>query len=106
MSWKSWPYWVKGAAIGAGVYSIAVISFFLCTIQPRGVNWFQCFGFELFAHPGWNATYDILGGAVNHPLDAVLFLPLLYVVSLFHYMASFAVLGYLYGKLKNRKQSV
>ena len=92
---------MKGGVIGATGYLISVLLLINCSIQPRGGDWFKCFGLQMLAQPAWSLVYALLGGAVNNPLDNPVFTPLTYLISLPYYVVPFTILGWLYGKIKN-----
>ena len=93
MSWKSWPYWVKGGSIGA-VYSLIV--FVLAGILEGGAAAFSLLFLNLPA-------VFILGVFLDTPLFAYENILLLYAAMLLTNAVVFAFVGYLYGKFRNRK---
>lgn len=100
---KNWPYWMKGGAIGAITWIIVIISFFACLI--RDTQWgLACLPFGWVAYPAKSLIDFLSGGVVQRPFGNLLPGVFLHVFSFLYFVLPTAVLGWFYGKFKNRKQ--
>lgn len=95
MNYKNWPYWVKGLSTGF------VIGLFILAIALYPWNSALVFWIVLAAmYPGVLLGGPLLfGGGLPH----FLYLPIINVVA---YSIIGAVIGYLYGKIKNRQKVI
>lgn len=94
MHWKHWPYWVKGGILGLAIYGFATLLLF-----PFGLGENEWF-------PYWSWP-TILGAmplsSLLHSLSGKDFMDeFIYIFPLVTYFISFALLGYLYGKISSK----
>lgn len=103
MNWKSWPYWVKGGILGGSVGLVFALGLWTCT--GKSYSGYSGFG-GLICLP-WAlpvvALIYLTGGAWGFPSSiSALNSPFFLNVAIWAIVGS--LLGYLYGKFKNRKQ--
>ncbi len=95
MNWKKWPYWVRGGVVGVLFAVFLVGGFHYCpSVGVDGKTNFQCL---LWAIPLSIGEF-IFYGLFDFPLPLFLF------VEIIIWFILFALLGWLYGKIKNRKK--
>ena len=96
MNWKSWPYWVKGGIVALFISLVALV-----------VGIWLGFAGELILLPflaGPTMIANLLFGFKILSFDSLnlMFLWVLVVYLVFYFLFG-AFIGYLYGKIKNRK---
>lgn len=42
MSWKHWPYWLRGGVIGGGVTAVSIVPLYLCDLIVTGYGDLGC----------------------------------------------------------------
>jgi hypothetical protein len=119
MNWKNWPYWLKGGIIGSLTYLIIIVPSLYFTINDIGI--FDNIGFNFYLilslpsavipffgncsfnygfNPSKYSYCDIFGFVTGSlPVVALFF-------SFITYFIIGGIIGYIYGKIKNRKQII
>lgn len=95
MHWKNWPYWGKGAIIGFVIGSI------ILAISRYAGSGAVLFFVTLFAMLPGIVVNDLLSQPSSSGIPDMSNVP---YVNIFSYLIIGAAIGYLYGKIKNRKQ--
>lgn len=106
-TWKNWPYWVIGGLIGV-IYSLVVFSI---VANPEGEA--EAFGLFYLNFPAFyiltpifKFLIDPTGGAINgSPLFVTKNIIIFYGMITVANFVICAFLGWLYGKIKNRKNN-
>ncbi len=101
MNWKSWPYWVRGALIGCVCFIIPITLLWLPLGEKTSLWVFLIFIFSLV--PSSIVSEFLLGpGGEGIPLFGITTLDI--AGGIIFYAIVGAIIGYLYGKIKDHKK--
>jgi len=81
MFWKNWPSWLKGGLIGLIIYIIYFLVV-IFTIYTRGEQW------KLGMAMGWLGSMFVTG----------------FIITILQFFLIGALIGWVYGKIKSKKQ--
>ncbi len=106
MHWKNWPYWVKGAILSLVIFAILLfIQFQLSDYRNSHVwlNYLRRFFSYIPVAITWKLIVPLSCKVAPHCLNPDLVTAIsLYLIE---YLGIGALLGYLYGKIKNRDKA-
>lgn len=104
MNWKSWPYWVKGGSVGAIAGVLLAMATLYCNIHNPGLSGIKCAVWALPAFPLGQLLLPAVRLLEHTTSILPLYLGYIYVIA--DSVLFGALIGYLYGKFKNRKQII
>ncbi len=109
MGWKDWPHWLKGGVIVAVLYAILFLIYLLVAYSAEGnsqVGGGAGFGLALIplVLSGIPATFllSLLPNSADKSAGVIILL--LFVVCVAQWFVIGIILGWIYGKIKNRNQ--
>ena len=100
MGWKNWSYWLKGGIIGLVIFLIITVLFQLLTssisVVPTRSNLFV-----YFLMPGIISALMWCGDCQAKGGEPIM-ISMMVVISIITYFLIGAIIGYIYGKIKNK----
>ena len=99
MKWNKWPYWLRGGAHLSFAFVVIFLLVYLLGLVKISTYTVQC-----LIPPCWDVLHVYVGSVgpfVRNPEQLAL-IALMVLVSAF---IAGAIIGFLYGKIKNRKSS-
>jgi len=101
MSWKDWPYWLKGGIIAAAIYWIVVLLFIIAGPKGwSGLGMAQVLMLMLMPS-SWFTLGPLEGFLEQVPVVAFLFVILLQTAI---YFVVGVLIGLIIGKIKSKKE--
>lgn len=97
MGWKDWSYWLKGGIIGLIISTIVIVIALLQLINYAIIKWPLLILINLFA----NQYVAISQCSGDSCIGFLFFVPLLVFIEFF---VIGAIIGWIYGKIKQRKE--
>jgi TRAP-type C4-dicarboxylate transport system permease small subunit len=115
IGWKNWPYWLKGGIILSGISLIASLGIMLIIFaSEQGLEYIGSFiatpifffalFFSFFTATYWFGTaMGVANSGTGWPSGWILVVLFLSFFSVVVYFIIGAIIGWVYGKIKNRK---
>ena len=109
MDWKNWPYWIKGAINGLIVMIFFLLPFLSCLFSSTGFDRLGCFNSPIVyvSYSENIAEKMLISLGLNAPQGSTLLnsvtIPLGFVL-LFSPVIIGAILGWIFGKIKNKQK--